>query len=441
MPYDSSGTWVDQSGASNTAPQNPYGYGTGPGQSANGYYEQQTPAGSFAAADYAGMGPQQYAQQQYANPYQMSNPYIGQQAAQISGPGSVMGYAQQGQYRNPYLGQQSQRSQGVGANPYGMGNPYLDQSIAATSRDATQNFQQSVMPGLDRAMQASGSFGNTGVQQMQQNAYSDLGRNLGNISNSARMQDYTQQQQLAENALNRGQQNNQFNAGLSGADLARNMSGGFQQAGMNNGLMMQGAMFDAANQMQGQQFNAGQRNNMGQFNAGLAQGQGQFNAGAQNASSQFNAGQGNQLGTFNASQGNALNQFGAGQRNSMNMFNTGQGNQMLSQYRNNTQQQGQFDATLDRNIYNDNMGWMRQGQQDQLGLYDRMFGWNQGGIQNAGNIQNAPMNYWQQFANGANAAGGLGGSNTNNQQFQGNPYLGAVGGWMTGGNLYNNWGG
>ena len=39
------------------------------------------------------------------------------------------------------------------------------------------------------------------------------------------------------------------------------------------------------------------------------------------------------------------------------------------------------------------------------------------------------MNYWQQFMNAGNAAGGHGGTATNSQNMQGNPYLGAWAGW------------
>lgn len=94
---------------------------------------------------------------------------------------------------------------------------------------------------------------------------------------------------------------------------------------------------------------------------------------------------------------------------------------------------------LDFSIYQGNNAIQRQAQQDQIGLADRMLGWNQQyGIGNANNVQNTPLNYWQQFGNMATQMGGMGG--TNSQQMQGNSWLGALGGAMTGYNLYNNWG-
>ena len=94
----------------------------------------------------------------------------------------------------------------------------------------------------------------------------------------------------------------------------------------------------------------------------------------------------------------------------------------------------QSDA-LDLNVYNANQNWMRQGQQDQLGLMDRMLGWQNMGLQNATNVQNTPFNYWQGFVNPATQMAGLGG--TQSQQMQGNPYLTGIGGAVTGMNLYN----
>jgi len=98
----------------------------------------------------------------------------------------------------------------------------------------------------------------------------------------------------------------------------------------------------------------------------------------------------------------------------------------------------QSDA-LDLNVYNANQGWARQGQQDQISLLGNLLGWNQNAIGNATTAQNTPMNYWQQFGNTGAQLGGLGG--TNSQNMQGNPYLSAIGGAMTGYNLWKNWGG
>jgi hypothetical protein len=49
-------------------------------------------------------------------------------------------------------------------------------------------------------------------------------------------------------------------------------------------------------------------------------------------------------------------------------------------------------------------------------------------------IQNTPLNYWQQFTNGASQIAGQGSSTTTPQY--GNPFLGAVGGWQLGNSLF-----
>lgn len=92
---------------------------------------------------------------------------------------------------------------------------------------------------------------------------------------------------------------------------------------------------------------------------------------------------------------------------------------------------GLANDALDLNIFNANQGWANQGFNNTLTAYDKMLGWNQNyGIGNATNAQNTPLNYWQALAGTGATLGGLGGTNT--QQLQGNPYLGALGGALTG---------
>lgn len=407
-----------------------YGYGTAPGQSQLGYYEQQTPVGSVAAMQ----APTQV-QQQYGTAYTASNPYMGQTSQGIGQQSSVMPYAQQmaayGQQANPYLGQSTQQAQQVGPNPYGMGNPYLQQQIDATTQDATKAWQDAMNPQFDRAAQASGSFGNSAIEQQRGQAMSDWGRNLASAVSGMRMQDYTQQQQLAEAALNRQHAMNQFNAGLGAQDLARNMSGFLsgQQMGMQGLSQLLGAgQFDASLGNNINQFNAGLGAQDLARNAQLAQALGQFNAGQQGAMSQFNAGQGNQLGMF-----------GAGQQQAANQFNAGSLNSMLENYRNRSQNMDQFNQSMDFNTWQANNQNMRQGSMDQITALATLMGLNQQyGIGNATTVQNTPLNYLQMFGGLGSQLGGMGG--TNWQQMQGNPYLGALGGWLAMSQMFGNGG-
>lgn len=91
----------------------------------------------------------------------------------------------------------------LGSNKYAGQNPYLQQNIDAAMGDITRNYNDAIAPGLTTQMVGSGSFGNSGAQAATQNSLNDLTKNLGNTASSMRMQDYTAQQGLAENQLNR----------------------------------------------------------------------------------------------------------------------------------------------------------------------------------------------------------------------------------------------
>jgi hypothetical protein len=249
--------------------------------------------------------------------------------------------------------------------------------------------------------QASGSFGNTGVEQARGRAMDDFSQNLSNTIGNMRFGDYTAQQGLAENALNRAQGVNLYNAGAQNQGSQFNANAGNQANQYNAGLANQVGMFNAGQTNQGALADISRNTN-------ASLGLGTFNAGQMNQGSQFNANSGNQNSMFNAGQGNA-----------MNIYNTGAANNMIRDVRQNawnsgeraldrTQNQGQFDATLDRNIYNDNMGWMRTGQQDQWGMLRDMQGWNRDAINQAGNVQNTPFNDLASFSGLANSTGGLG---------------------------------
>lgn len=91
----------------------------------------------------------------------------------------------------------------LGTNQYAGPNQYLQQNIDAAMGDITRNYNDAIAPGLTTQAVGSGSFGNSGAQAAQQNSLNDLTKNLGNTAASMRMQDYTAQQGLAENQLNR----------------------------------------------------------------------------------------------------------------------------------------------------------------------------------------------------------------------------------------------
>lgn len=359
----------DMNGAGTVEPPAPesmgqYGYGNRAGQG-GGYYEQQTPVGSFAAANQQRAGPQQYA----------DNQFIGQASKMDLGS-------------NSYLGGSAGQAT-AGSNPYaGMDNPYTTQAIDNASNDAIRNYQKFTAPARDAQAVRSGSFGNSGVQEMQLEDQRNLQGTLGGIATNARMADLAAQQRMGESAADRQTGTSQFNTGARAGDLGRNLSGSYT----GQGLKLQGLGLDA----------------------NLEQGQDIFNAG----------------------QGNAMDIFNTGQGNAMNLSNASAGNTMLENYRNRNQQSDQFGQNMDFNTWQANNTNMRNGSLDQMNFLNQLLGLQGQGVNAATGQQNTPINYWQQFMQGANSAGGQGGTTTNNQNLQGNPWLGGLGGWLSGGQLF-----
>lgn len=94
----------------------------------------------------------------------------------------------------------------------GLNNPALNQAISGAQQDVTQNYTNTVRPELERQARISGAFGNSGVQQMQEQARDDYLENLGDISTDMRYQNYGLQSNLYEQDAARRTQNSQFNA-------------------------------------------------------------------------------------------------------------------------------------------------------------------------------------------------------------------------------------
>lgn len=110
------------------------------------------------------------------------------------------------------LSDAQQANLGMGANPFlgSGGSPYLQSMIDQSSQDVVQNYNLTQQPAFNAAMVNSGSFGNEGVNQMNQQAQNMLQKNLGQLSTGMRQQDYTNQQnqyQWQQGLLN---QQNQF---------------------------------------------------------------------------------------------------------------------------------------------------------------------------------------------------------------------------------------
>lgn len=165
---------------------------------------------------------------------QISNQYIGN-APTSNVSGLVNGGA------NPFLGQTTgqldplrqmnlaQTTTQVGTNPYfGKNNPYLNDAIGYATGDITRNFTDTVNPGFDRMARASGSFGNSGVEEARANAQRTMAQQIGRTTSDMRMADYTMQAGLGEADVNR-------RLSTSLTDTARNLGASKDMQAFNIG--------------------------------------------------------------------------------------------------------------------------------------------------------------------------------------------------------------
>lgn len=70
-------------------------------------------------------------------------------------------------------------------------NPYLDSMVNKAQGDVIRNYNDVAKPATEASMVNSGSFGNSGLQQYQQNQQRDLQETLANISTQLRGNNYT----------------------------------------------------------------------------------------------------------------------------------------------------------------------------------------------------------------------------------------------------------
>lgn len=92
------------------------------------------------------------------------------------------------------------------ANPYSGPNPYLDQAIQKTQGDIARNYAAGTGAQTLAQFRNAGAFGGSAMQETQDMQNRVLGDTLANASNQMRMQDYSNQQQLAESYAQRNDQ-------------------------------------------------------------------------------------------------------------------------------------------------------------------------------------------------------------------------------------------
>jgi hypothetical protein len=148
-----------------------------------------------------------------------------------------------------YLGQ------GLGTNPYAGQNQYLNSAMDNVARRMTDSYRDGTASQTMGQFAQGGAFGGSAMQQYQESQNRAFGDSLGAAMTGMQMQDYTQQQGLAENQLNRqlsqfqGERNNMMGAAGGLANLGgtntqmTNQQGTSQQQSngtQNNTSTMQG---------------------------------------------------------------------------------------------------------------------------------------------------------------------------------------------------------
>lgn len=146
-------------------------------------------------------------------------------------------------------------------------------------------------------------------------------------------------------------------------------------------------------------------------------------------------------GSFGNSGVDQMNQEGQRQ---LQMSLGQQSNNMLS---NNLWQGLGFDANnywqnqnFDKNVYDTSFNQQQQQYQNGLGLLGMMNGANTQSLGAGGQIQDAPMNYFNNFNQQANSIGQGYGTQTGTMSATGSPLMGALGGAQLGSSMAKGWG-
>lgn len=107
-----------------------------------------------------------------------------------------------------------------GANPFlGQQNPNLQAIIDLTTRDMVDNYGRTVLPASNAAMIKSGSFGNSGLQELERANAEGLQRTIGDAASKLRFNDYGQQQQMFQWDQGAQEGKRQFDEGTRRWDL------------------------------------------------------------------------------------------------------------------------------------------------------------------------------------------------------------------------------
>lgn len=135
-------------------------------------------------------------------------------------------------------------------NPFlGRDNPFLQQQIDSALGDTTRAYNLTTKPAIESAGVRSGSFGHSGVQQMQEEAQRQLQASLGRQANDFRAGDYGQQQNMYrwDQDFNRGLFNDRFGQDMTRMNMTMGLLGqqnAMNQQDLNYGTQIQNAPMD-----------------------------------------------------------------------------------------------------------------------------------------------------------------------------------------------------
>lgn len=137
-------------------------------------------------------------------------------------------------YQNPFLGRD---------------NPYLTDKINQAQGDLVRNYNLTTQPAYNNAMVKSGSFGNAGVQQMNENAQQNLQKSLGDISTNLRGQDYQNQQGMYQwdQNFNRSLYNDAYSQNMNNLTTGVGLLGtlaGYNAQDLQNGTTIQNTPYN-----------------------------------------------------------------------------------------------------------------------------------------------------------------------------------------------------
>jgi hypothetical protein len=143
---------------------------------------------------------------------------------------------------------------GFGSNPFlGQDNPYLQKTIDSTMSDMARNYNLLQAPQTVNSMVNSGSFGNSGLDQMQQNSLLNQQQAMGQTANNMRMQDYGNQQQMYQwdQGFNANNYQNAFNNNLNSMNAVTGLLGamnGYNNQDISNATTIQNTPMNYYNQ-------------------------------------------------------------------------------------------------------------------------------------------------------------------------------------------------